>query len=46
MIEPVSYQKVRGIGFYREFLSTRDSAEFMRAGRAETRRTLAATQPG
>ena len=46
MIEPVPYQKVRGIGFYREFLSTRDWAEFMRAGRAETRRTLAATQPG
>lgn len=42
MIEPVPYQTVRGLGFYRQFLSTRDWAGFMRAGRAETRKALAA----
>ncbi len=29
MIEPVSYAKVRGAGFYRQFLNTRDWPEFM-----------------
>lgn len=43
MIEPVSYQTVRGLGFYRQFLSTRDWAGFMQAGRAEARRVLATT---
>ena len=33
MIEPVPYEKVRGVGFYRQFLSTRDWPGFMR-GRA------------
>jgi len=42
MIEPVPYEKVRGVGFYREFLSTREWASFMRAGRIDTRRVLAA----
>jgi NTE family protein len=46
MIEPVSYETVQGVGFYRQFLSTRDWAEFMRAGRIEARRVLAATGPG
>ncbi len=41
MIEPVSYQTVRGVGFYRQFLSTRDWPDFMRAGRVEARRALA-----
>ena len=41
MIEPVSYETVRGVGFYRQFLSTRDSADFMRAGRVEARHALA-----
>lgn len=41
MIEPVPYEVVRGIGFYRQFLSTRDWPRFMRAGRLETRRVLA-----
>ena len=45
MIEPVSYETVRGVGFYRQFLSTRDWAEFMRAGRLEARRALAAVHP-
>ncbi len=43
MIEPVSYETVRGVGFYRQFLSTRDWPEFMQAGRAQTRRALAVT---
>jgi NTE family protein len=33
MIEPVSYDKVRGVGFYRQFLSNADWAQFMEAGR-------------
>jgi len=42
MIEPVDYETVRGVGFYRQFLSTRDWPAFMRAGRDEARRTLRA----
>ncbi len=45
MIEPVPYETVRGLGFYRQFFSTRDWAGFMRAGRIEARRALAATEP-
>ncbi len=45
MIEPVPYEAVRGVGFYRQFLSTRDWGGFMRAGRIEARRALAATEP-
>jgi NTE family protein len=41
MIEPVPYEKVKGVGFYRQFLSTRDWPEFMRQGRAATRQALA-----
>ena len=41
-IEPVPYSKVRGVGFYRQFLSTRDWGAFMLAGRAEARRALRA----
>lgn len=41
MIEPVSYEKVRGAGFYRQFVSSRDWAGFMRAGRTHARRALA-----
>ena len=33
MIDPVPYQKVRGLGFYRQFLDNSDWAAFMRAGR-------------
>jgi NTE family protein len=40
MMEPVPFEKVRGVGFYRQFLSTRDWPEFMRAGRLEARRVL------
>ncbi|MCU0268286.1 MAG: patatin-like phospholipase family protein [Acidimicrobiales bacterium] len=35
MIEPVPYEEVRGVGFYRQFLSTRDWGRFMVAGRHE-----------
>jgi NTE family protein len=42
MIEPVPYAKVRGAGFYRQFLNTDEWPEFMRAGRSEARRVLAA----
>jgi hypothetical protein len=41
MIEPVPYEKVRGVGFYRQFLSTRDWGAFMRSGRLDARRALA-----
>ncbi len=45
MIEPVPYAKVRGAGFYRQFLNTREWADFMRAGRLETRRALTSWSP-
>ena len=41
MIEPVPYETVRGVGFYRQFLNTESWPEFMRSGRLETRRALA-----
>jgi NTE family protein len=40
MIEPVPYGKVRGLGFYRQFLNNREWPEFMRAGRSEGLRAL------
>src|SRR5664280_889806 len=42
MIEPVPYAKVRGAGFYRQFLNTSEWPEFMRAGHSEARRVLTA----
>ena len=42
MIEPVPYEKVRGVGFFRQFLSTRDWPQFMQAGRVDARRALLA----
>jgi len=42
MIEPVPYERVQGIGFYRQFLNTRDWPDFMRRGRVEARRALRA----
>lgn len=41
MIEPVPYGKVQGLGFYRQFLSTAEWPDFMRAGRLATRKALA-----
>ncbi len=35
MIEPVPYEKVRGVGFYEQFLDTSEWPEFMRAGREQ-----------
>jgi len=40
MIEPVPYDKVRGVGFYRQFLNTAEWGHFMQAGRLEARRAL------
>lgn len=40
MIEPVPYDTVKGVGFYRQFLSTRDWPEFMRQGRLAARQAL------
>jgi len=45
MIEPVSYEKVQGVGFYRQFLNPSEWPDFMRSGRAETRRVLHAHRP-
>jgi NTE family protein len=42
MVDPVPYDKVRGIGFYRQFLDNGEWPEFMRAGREAT---LAALTP-
>lgn len=41
MLEPVPYDKVRGAGFYRQFLDTAEWPAFMRAGREATHRALA-----
>ncbi len=46
MIEPVPYEKVRGAGFYRQFLSSRDWPQFIRAGRTQTREALAHLRSG
>jgi NTE family protein len=40
MIEPVPYEKVKGVGFYRQFLNRSEWPEFMRAGRAAARSVL------
>jgi NTE family protein len=36
LIEPVPYWKVAGVGFYQQFLDTREWPQFMRAGREAT----------
>ena len=40
MVEPVPYEKVRGLGFYRQFLSNREWPSFMQAGRVAGLRAL------
>ncbi len=45
MIEPVPYEKVRGVGFYRQFLNPSEWPDFMRSGRTEARRVLRAHRP-
>jgi NTE family protein len=42
LIDPVPYEKVRGLGFYRQFLDSSEWPEFMRAGRARSREALEA----
>jgi NTE family protein len=41
MIEPVPYRRVRGVGFYREFLDPSHWPEYMRAGREQALLALA-----
>ncbi len=43
LVEPVPYRMVRGVGFYREFLETSEWPDFMRLGRAATRKALRGT---
>ena len=40
MIEPVPYETVRGVGFYRQFLNTSEWPRFMEAGRLHARQAL------
>jgi len=40
MIEPVPYEKVKGAGFYRQFLNQTEWPQFMRAGREAARSAL------
>ena len=42
MVHPVPYEVVRGVGFYRQFLSNRDWPAFMQAGRSHARHALGA----
>ena len=44
LLEPVSYETVRGTGFYRQFLDAADWPKFMLAGYEHTRRALAAAR--
>ena len=41
MIEPVPYEKVRGSGFYRQFIDSSEWPGFMRAGRVAMTKALA-----
>jgi NTE family protein len=43
MLDPVPYSEAAGVGLYRHFLDTSRWPEFMRAGRAAARETLAAS---
>jgi NTE family protein len=45
MTEPVPYEVVRGVGFYRQFLDLADWPDFMRAGHAAARRALLYHEP-
>ena len=40
LIHPVPYQKVQGLGFYRQFLDSSEWPAFMRAGRLASRQAL------
>ncbi len=45
MIEPVAYETVRGLGFYREFLDNREWGAFMESGRRDGIRALDSVVP-
>ncbi len=45
MLEPVPYEKVRGVGFYRQFLNNAEWPAFMQSGRADARHALQASPP-
>lgn len=45
LVEPVPYQKVRGTGFYQQFLDTAEWPAFMLAGREATLAALSARRP-
>jgi NTE family protein len=42
LVDPVPYEKVRGAGFYRQFIDNGEWATFMRAGRSAGLRALSA----
>lgn len=44
LVDPVPYEKVRGLGFYRQFVDSSEWPEFMRAGRARSREALEAAE--
>lgn len=44
MLEPVPFEKVRGIGFYRQFIDMREWPSFMRAGRTSALAALGRRQ--
>jgi NTE family protein len=46
MVDPVPHDKVRGIGFYRQFLDNSEWPAFMQAGRDATLAALSARQLG
>jgi NTE family protein len=46
LVEPVAYEKVRGAGFYRQFLDNAEWASFMKAGRVAGLDALAALDRG
>lgn len=46
LIDPVPYDKVQGIGFYRQFLDTGEWSSFMRAGRDATLAAVARARSG
>lgn len=40
LVHPVPYEKIQGLGFYRQFLDTSEWPAFMRAGRDVAREAL------
>jgi NTE family protein len=46
LVEPVPYEKVRGTGFYRQFIDNAEWPSFMRAGRTDGLKALMALDRG